>query len=776
MTGVDVKTGKLSRREFLSAAVTTAAGTYIPIAAGILGSEVQRGSAQAIEKPLPPSPLLIEGAGYRLGIDKEKGRIAFMRCSFGVERELLIPHHGELPLFRMEFYMPEQLAFQAVDSSQARRVKITKSEDGREQLVAIDFANIADLPLNAHVTIRCPAGENLTYWNLELDNGTSHWIGHIQFPVVRIPFDDLSAGGASHLLWSFADGSLASPVVPDMLVGPWGGRERDTTEIWRRNNYPGEWTSTQLMAYYNDAGGLYVACDDATGLPKFIDPMLEADGVTMALGHYPGTQGPGKTRLAYNVVLGTFQGDWYAAAEIYRKWSAQQEFLPPKMARNPRVPQWLKENLTAVAFPMRGQGDWDPPAAINPEYTPATHAVPYLEKIAAGFGSPLMPIAFNWEHSGPWVQPESFPPVGGEAGMKEYMRRAKEKGWHPAIYGDGLFWVISQKNTDYDGVPYFKAHGGEAGIARRWDGQLLGDVWDWRKHYVVCVATEKGRQMVLDTTRQMAEFGPDMVQQFDQSPGPRVCYATDHGHPPVPGPWMTAAFQNLIEQDAEIARIANPKMAMSCEGAPPEIWLQNFQTWDSRGGSCPLFAFLYHEYAHGFQGFRTDRVNDEALRLSVGRSLVNGYIANYTLRDKGQIGFDWNDLWTRAVPDQVADLDWGRRANEFRSGVARDYLIFGKMLRPWKITNITKRDYGQGQEPLVQSATWQAPSGRVGTVIANCADMPDSPQIEIEGQGSRTVVINVDGQRSEKTMDLPAILNLRMEPRSLVLIEVVQTR
>jgi len=33
------------------------------------------------------------------------------------------------------------------------------------------------------------------------------------------------------------------------------------------------------------AGGLYVACDDATGLPKFIDPLFEADGVTLGLGH-----------------------------------------------------------------------------------------------------------------------------------------------------------------------------------------------------------------------------------------------------------------------------------------------------------------------------------------------------------------------------------------------------------------------------------------------------------------------------------------------------------
>ena len=124
-----------------------------------------------------------------------------------------------------------------------------------------------------------------------------------------------------------------------MSVGAWGGGEYDTPEIWRFNNYPGQWISTQLMAYYNDAGGLYVACDDAQGLPKFLDPLMEKDGVMMGLGHYPGTRGPGETKLPYNVVLGTFHGDWYAAAEIYRDWASKQPFCATKMAQRTRYSQ-----------------------------------------------------------------------------------------------------------------------------------------------------------------------------------------------------------------------------------------------------------------------------------------------------------------------------------------------------------------------------------------------------------------------------------------------------
>ena len=525
------------------------------------------------------------------------------------------------------------------------------------------------------------------------------------------------------------------------------------------------------MAYYNSAGGLYMACDDATGLPKFIDRVMEDDGVTMGLAHYPGTCGPGETKLPYNVVIGTFHGDWYAAAEIYRDWASKQPFCASKLADRKDCPKWITDSAVGIAFPMRGQGDWDGPATVNPEYTPATNALPYLDKLAAELESPLMPFVYNWEHTGPWVQPDAYPPLGGEAAMREFMTKAKEKGWYPVLYGDSLCWVTWQGNTDYDGMPYFRSHGGEAAVARKWDGTFLEDVWPWRKNYWACVGTEKGRQMILEMTRKMAELGPSVVQQFDQGPGPVACYATDHGHPPVPGPWMTEAFKGLIKADSEIARSVNPSVAMSCEGAPPEIYLQDFQIWDGRVRTCPLFSFLYHEYCNGHDGFFGNRVNDEALRLSVGRAIVTGYMVNFTLRDKGLIEYDWDQAWTRAIPDQSAILDWAKRTNHFRAGIARDYLVYGRMLRPWTVSNVTGRDFGWGKEPLVQSATWQAADGRIGVVLANCADQGESPRVELRGQGNKTLALYIDGQQSERNVQLPSVIDVEMQPRSLSLIE-----
>lgn len=766
---------RFSRRQFLSALASTAGASCVLGTGGAFppdssGAVAQASHIRASDEVQSAEPIIVINRGYELLIDAQKGTLESLRSTFGPAHDLLLPGHAALPAFNVEL-MDSDSKFTTVNSLQAAEITVRKDGKPTEPVISISYRRIAGLDLGASVSIRCPADETLTYWTLALENETDSWIAHVQFPVIQIPFGSPGDGNSSRLLWSFADGALAGPVTPSISAGPWGASQRNTPEIWRYNNYPGEWTSTQLMAYYNDAGGLYVACDDAAGLPKFIGPLLEENGVTLGMGHYPGTRGPGTATLPYNVVLGTFHGDWYAAAEIYRKWASQQPFCSTKLAERKDCPKWIADSPVGIAFPMRGQCDWDGPAKVNPEYTPATNALPYLEKLAASLESPLMPIVFNWERRGPWVQPDAIPPLGGKDAMQKFMVRAKANGWHPVIYGDGLCWVTWQKNTDYNGMSYFHSHGGDRAVARKWDGSFLEDVWPWRKNYVACVGTEGGREMILGMTRDMAEFGPHVIQQFDQGPGPRACYAADHGHPPVPGPWMTKAFTGLVEADAQAARSANPDTAMSCEGAPPETYLQKFHIWDARVRTCPLYSFLYHEYANGHEGFYTNRVSDEALRLSVARALVTGYMVTFTLRNNGLIEYDWDQPWNSAIPDQKAILEWTRSANHFRAGIARDFLIYGRMLRPWRVSNVSEQDFGWGEEPLVQSATWRAQDGRIGVVLANCGDLGESPRVELVGQGSKHLSLMIDGKQTTRLLNLPAVLTLDMLPRSLALAE-----
>ena len=769
---------KVSRRGFLSVVGSAVATSCLPLAeAAILVGQPRPALAQMYSEVRESGEsktrqaVLVINSGYRLLIDGSKGTIASLQSTYGTDRELLISSHDRLPLFKLELMSPNG-EFTTVTSSDANAVTVRNSDNEDEQIVVAEYKGIGELPIEGLVTIRCPVNQSLTYWSLKVSIGVKSWIAHVQFPVIQVPFDDPFSGDANQILSSTLDGSLASPVAPSMSLGQYAGSPRNIPEIWRYGNYPGQGASTQLMAYYNSAGGLYLACDDATGLPKFIRPLLEEDGVTMGLGHYPGTSGPGETTLPYNVVVGTFHGDWYAAAGIYRDWASKQPFCATKLADRKTYCKWVTESPVGIMFPMRGQADWDGPATENPEYTPLTNAIPYLDKLAQELDSPLMPVVFNWEHSGPWVQPQAFPPIGGEAAMHDFMATAKERGWHPVVYGDGLCWVTWQKNTDYDGLDYFHAHKGEAISTRKWDGSLLESVADWRKNYFACVGTAAGRQMVVDMTRKLSEFGPAVIQQFDQGPGPMACYSADHGHPPVPGPWMTKFFNILLKADIEAARSGNPTVIMSCEGAPPETWLQHFEIWDARVTNCPLFSFLYHEYANGHAGLYTNRISDETLRLSVARALVTGYIINFTLRDKGLISYDWDQPWTRAIPDQAAIHDWANRTNHFRAGIAKTYLIYGRMLRPWKVSNVAERDFGWGKEPGIQSATWQASDGRIGVALANYGDLSQSPRVQLEGKGTKQILLCIDGQETTRHAALPCAVDIDMLPRSLCLIQV----
>ena len=62
-------------------------------------------------------------------------------------------------------------------------------------------------------------------------------------------------------------------------------------------------------------------------------------------------------------------------------------------------------------------------------------------------------------------------------------------------------------------------------------------------------------------------------------------------------------------------------------------------------------------------------------------------------------------------------------------------------------------------------------SGRVGVVLANVADLPESPRVEVPGEGSKALALDIDGRKEVREMNLPGVLDVPMQPRSLCLIE-----
>ena len=279
---------RLSRRRFISGVASTAATSCLPLAALAQNTSVRESRESDSSRPI-----MVVNSGYRLLIDSVRGSVASLQSTYGVDREFLIRDHVRLPLFMVEF-MNDHAEFKLVSSSDAKEIVVHRQDQQAGPAITIEYKQIDGLPVDGMVTIHCPANETLTYWSLELKNGTNFWIGHVRFPIIEVPFDHPSEGDRSYILSSSLDGSLSGPVEPAVYArsvwtrhtpmerqwgGPenitpdlwlediWAGRQHNTPDIWRYPNYPGQWASTQLMAYYNAAGGLYLACDDATGLP-----------------------------------------------------------------------------------------------------------------------------------------------------------------------------------------------------------------------------------------------------------------------------------------------------------------------------------------------------------------------------------------------------------------------------------------------------------------------------------------------------------------------------
>jgi len=76
-----------------------------------------------------------------------------------------------------------------------------------------------------------------------LKNQTKSWIGHVQFPVIEVPFDNPMEGDPSHILSPSLDGFLAGPIEPAVYQRPgwtrhtplerqWEETESITPELW----------------------------------------------------------------------------------------------------------------------------------------------------------------------------------------------------------------------------------------------------------------------------------------------------------------------------------------------------------------------------------------------------------------------------------------------------------------------------------------------------------------------------------------------------------------
>jgi hypothetical protein len=634
------------------------------------------------------------------------------------------------------------------DQDAPRRVELRR--DGPDWAVTTLIPALAGHPLGARLTVNGTADDPEVHWRLELESDAGLRLVDVRFPVLRLPLGlGTPTGGrrTDAILRPFETGQLIERPQPTDLEPDAPVALQLRPETIDALHYPGL-TFAQFLAYLDRRTGLIAWAADADGRPKVIKPLATgSDRVRLAFAHTVGGVAPGPDLIPYDVRVRSVGGTWEDAAAIYRGWTLAQAW-----ASRPLRDRAVPEEIAAAPVPLmvRVQGIHDEgPADPIDAFLPYPKLLPILDRVAARLDAPVLPVLMAWERHGPWIYPDALPPVGGEDAMTAFASDARARGWASGTFCNGTRWATAHRWTGHDDPEAFHAGGGPESVCRTADGGIWHEPWDapWRASMPACVAVPRTRELATSYVRDLARIGLRMIQFFDQNLGVVTfpCYATDHGHPSAPGPWMTDAMRAFLPELRAAARegAGDDATILSAEACIGEPHLAALDLVDVRSvpaghraphplwrGSVPLYSFLFHELVpiSGGFGFGPE---PHHLVTATAMALVVGAMPGGVLQDDGRLmsrdSVNFGD-WAPYLGDWEAAADLLRASTALRRGPGRPYLLEGRMERTARITAIPIRRWTHGDRvhriPAVLHAVWRSPDGTLGLVAANWTDRP----------------------------------------------------
>ena len=737
------------------------------------------------------APIVLENANHKLQFDGQTARLLSFRSKDASAQEFVVSDE-RVPVFVIQ-HLTRDHEFRQLASTDAKKLAI---EFARDTLTA-SFSGIGDMDLGATVRVRMPEGEATSRWSISVRNHANLLITDVQFPFVIAPYELSGQPGSEALLRPLATGRFWQSPKPQDL-------EPDSPHAWQFRpenydtyHYPGL-TFAQFLAYYNDQAGLYVACHDNSGGIKLIKPVHSPmGGIRLGFAHVGDWPASGGRELGYDVVLQAFHGDWYEAASLYREWSLRQPWAATPLHRRKDVPDWLLDSPPHIIVRIQGRLDAGP-TEPNTAFLPYPKIVPLLESISKKVDAPLVAVIMAWERPGPWVYPDCFPPAGGDESLSEFTGLAGARGWHVGSFCNGTRWVTHHYWSGYDGGRYFAEQHGPETVCRTHDQQLWRENWagDWRPSYACCLGVARTREIADRFVERLVDDGLDWVQFLDQNVGCSAfpCFAEDHGHARVPGKWMNEAMRSLLDSFRDIAAREAEKsggkraFAFSVEYPPNEFFMPHFQVCDQRiappGHTAygklffPLHSFLYHEFVIT-QGAFGAGPEPYHMPIRTACNLVTGEIPGGVLTGDGSLlnrdTFAWAP-WSPPVGSNDDSLAMLRSAVALRRGRGRDFLLFGRMLKPVDVGGVKIVHWENGRQvndiPAVVHSAWQSPAGRFAAVLANWtgetqAVTLNEPRLGKEVHETRSAESVSTWSR---TVDRGA-LSVSLEPLSCTLVE-----
>lgn len=609
----------------------------------------------------------------------------------------------------------------------------------------------------------------------------------IDLPYIAVPNDLVRNGGSGRILSDINEGLIVEDITSKEAFYPYKYKEMEYPSLGLYAMFPAV-VESQFLAYYDDTAGLYFAAEDTERSIKGVDFLpCGDDAIKLQIRLYPGVDN--KTEdytLPFKTVFDFFEGDWHDAANLYRSWFESN--LPEncaKIADNKTLPEWYTDSPLIVTYPVQGIHDMD--EAKPNRLFPYNNALPFLEDISKETKSRVMALLMHWEGTAPWAPPYVWPPLGGEDMLHEFGEALHKRDFLLGVYCSGISYTMHSNINDFNMEKEYKEKKLSRYMCASPEGIIESKICQaQRKSYDMCISQDFTKNVLLEEAEKMITSGLDYIQILDQNHGgtPYFCYSDKHGHPPVPGKWMVEEMKEFLKQ---LKKKVGNTVLLGCESAASEAYISYLNFSDNRfnlnymvGKPVPLYGYIYHEYLQNFSGnsvssldFIDIHKSPDCHLLRVAHSYLAGDLMTLVINQDGDIVWSWGERDFSILPDKKAVLQFVKSATAYRRGCGKDYLVYGKMIKPCSVSCETvamhkpNTDYVT-EYPAVLTTAWESQCGEKAQFFASYRKQEEKFTLNLKGTNGASLL----DESGNIIMELkPEICNLKITPHSVLMIE-----
>lgn len=510
---------------------------------------------------------------------------------------------------------------------------------------------------------------------------------------------------------------LASDNSDSLIIPTRSGRRYpDPTEMETipHHLYPSGFGTMQFSAYLNSDGGYYADARDTEGYVKRIvwEPDSENGVLNYKMAQLETMDPGGNVSRPYDTTFGVLSGDWYDAANRYRRWLDTEGWLRG-VTKQP--PGWLQDLGAIYRIELHPDNDkWDYP--VDDAADLVRDMKEYLN-VDIGFQ------LGDWQASqnGDWL-----PPREGWETFERTIQALLQEGIRSSLLVGATFYgkngSLFEKNED-----------AKNWIVRKRNGEpvSVGET-----HYLMEVTHDGWQSFLRTVIRKLVDAGITEIQ-YDGVPwNLPECFDEDHDHElGRGGNWWSLRSRTEI---AEIRQLLRNQGAISGEGTC-DFYLPYFDVFPTRDvftdyldadvqtGTSEVIPIVQYTFGD-LQVTRNQ--NHEPLdlapeldRLFNARALLWGAIPvfRYPNRIEGE------------TPGALRHF---RRIARARAYYGNRFVAKGAMLRSPSIKTETVELQGHSgvvaSADVIQTSAWKSDADELGIFMMNIAPHESRSKVEFD--------------------------------------------